>query len=134
MIGGEFVEARVEINVRYSETDQMGVVYHGNYFPWYDQARFELIKKLGYDVKELEGKGLLMPVIEVNCKYRKSARFGDNLVIVAKLDPKYTNKLVVDFQVIRKAEGEILAEARTCSVLVNRQGQIIPKKLFKLRR
>ncbi|MCK4258397.1 MAG: acyl-CoA thioesterase [Halanaerobiales bacterium] len=125
------MEASVKVHVRYSETDQMGVVYHGNYFPWFDLARFEILKKCGIDIKELEENGILMPVINVECKYKKSAKFDDDLIIEAKADTSFSNQLVVNFKVIREKDKAILAEAKTRSIFTNRKNQVIHKKIFK---
>lgn len=125
------MEAKVQIKVRYSETDQMGVVYHGNYFPWFDEARFAIMKKLGIDPKELEAQGIFMPIVDVQCKYKTPAVFDDLITVEAKADPAYPNQLVVNFKVIRERDGRVLSEARTRSVIVNREGMIIPKKIFK---
>ena len=62
------MEYTTSIKVRYKETDQMGVVYHGNYFTWFDIGRTEFLKKLGLVYSQLEEKGVLLPVIEANCK------------------------------------------------------------------
>lgn len=125
------MEAKVQIKVRYSETDQMGVVYHGNYFPWFDEARFAIMNKLGIDPKELEAQGIFMPIVDVQCKYKTPAVFDDLITVEAKADPAYPNQLVVNFKVIRERDGRVLSEARTRSVIVNREGMIIPKKIFK---
>lgn len=125
------MEASVRIKVRYNETDQMGIVYHGNYFHWFDEARFEIMKQMGIDAKTLESQGIFMPIVEVQCKYKLPATFDDHLIIEAKPDTSYTNQLVVDFKVIREQDGKVLSEARTKSVIVNNKGQIIPKKIFK---
>ncbi len=124
------MKVSVQIKVRYSETDQMGVVYHGNYFPWFDLARFEILNQCGINVKELEAQGILMPIYEVQCKYKAPAKFDDQLIIEAEADVSISNRLVIAFKVIREEDGMVLTEARTVSVITNRAGQLIPKKIF----
>ena len=63
--------------VQYYETDQMGVVHHSNYFRWMESARIEFFKNKGYDYKKLEEDSIISPVISVDGKYKKSAKFGD---------------------------------------------------------
>ena len=58
-----------QIRVRYAETDQMGVVYHSNYFPYFEVARAESIRQLGFTYADMEKMGVIMPVIEVQCRY-----------------------------------------------------------------
>ncbi len=124
------MKVSVQIKVRYSETDQMGVVYHGNYFPWFDLARFEILNQCGINVKELEAQGILMPIYEVQCKYKAPAKFDDQLIIEAEADVSISNRLVIAFKVIREEDDMVLTEARTVSVITNRAGQLIPKKIF----
>ena len=69
------------IRVRYAETDQMGVVYHGNYFPYFESARAESIRQLGFTYADMERMGVIMPVIDVHCRYLRPARYDDLLTI-----------------------------------------------------
>ncbi len=66
-----------QIRVRYAETDQMGVVYHSNYFYYFESS----IRQLGYTYVDMEKMGIIMPVIEVHCKYLKPARYDDLLIV-----------------------------------------------------
>ena len=71
----EVSEIRVRVN--YSETDQMGVVYHARYLVWLDVARTEHLRQCGMSYRELEAAGLRLAVAEVGLRYRQSARFDD---------------------------------------------------------
>lgn len=70
-----------QIRVRYAETDQMGVVYHSNFFPYFESARAESIRALGFTYADMEKMGVIMPVIEVHCRYLRPARYDDLLTI-----------------------------------------------------
>jgi acyl-CoA thioester hydrolase len=70
-----------KLRVRYSETDQMGVVYHSNYFPYFETARAESIRQLGFTYADMEKMGIIMPVIEVQCRYLRPALYDDLLTI-----------------------------------------------------
>lgn len=70
-----------QLRVRYAETDQMGVVYHSNYFPWFETARAESIRQLGFTYADMEKMGIIMPVIEVQCRYLRPAVYDDLLTI-----------------------------------------------------
>src|SRR4030095_2424233 len=70
-----------QLRVRYAETDQMGVVYHSNYFPWFETARAESIRQLGFSYADMEKMGIIMPVIEVQCRYFRPAVYDDLLRI-----------------------------------------------------
>jgi acyl-CoA thioester hydrolase len=69
------------IRVRYAETDQMGVVYHANYFPYFESARTESIRQLGFTYADMERMGVIMPVVDVHCRYLRPARYDDLLTI-----------------------------------------------------
>ena len=69
------------IRVRYAETDQMGVVYHSNYFPYFESARAESIRQLGFTYADMEKMGVIMPVVDVHCRYLRPALYDDLLTI-----------------------------------------------------
>jgi acyl-CoA thioester hydrolase len=70
-----------QIRVRYAETDQMGVVYHSNFFPYFESSRAESIRKLGFTYADMEKMGVIMPVIDVNCRYFRPAKYDDLLTV-----------------------------------------------------
>lgn len=121
------------IDVRFSETDLMGVVYHGAYFAWFDMARIDLLKKLGVDVKKGQ-KDMIMPVIKVSCSYIYPARFGDELIVRATPVESTVAKLTAHFRVKHKKMKRLIAKAQTVSVLTSKEGKLIlrfPKGIFK---
>jgi len=69
------------IRVRYAETDQMGVVYHSNFFPYFESARAEAIRQLGLTYADMEKMGVIMPVIDVHCRYLRPAKYDDLLTV-----------------------------------------------------
>jgi acyl-CoA thioester hydrolase len=73
------------IRVRYAETDQMGVVYHSNYFPYFESARAESIRQLGFTYADMEKMGVIMPVVDVHCRYLRPAVYDDLLTIKTTL-------------------------------------------------
>jgi acyl-CoA thioester hydrolase len=72
---------RTRIRVRYSETDQMGVVYYANYFVWFEVARTDWLRSTGWSYRDMEAGGVSLPVIEAHCEYRRPARYDDELEI-----------------------------------------------------
>lgn len=69
------------IRVRYAETDQMGVVYHSNYFPYFESARAEAIRELGFTYADMEKEGVIMPIIDVHARFIRPALYDDLLTI-----------------------------------------------------
>lgn len=98
--------------VRYAETDQMGVVYHSNYVDYLEIGRTEWLRKLGFTYKEMEEKGIILPVIHLQIDYKKSAKYDDLLTIETKLVNRPVVKIAFDYK-IRNESGELLAEAST---------------------
>jgi len=77
--------SETKIRVRYAETDQMGVVYHSNFFPYFEVGRVESIRELGLSYAEMEKKGVIMPVADVHAKYLRPALYDDLLTIKTSL-------------------------------------------------
>ena|ERR1700712_3295085 len=73
--------AETKIRVRYAETDQMGVVYHSNYFQYFEVARAEAIRDLGYTYADMEKEGIMMPIIEVQARYLRPALYDQLLTV-----------------------------------------------------
>ncbi|MDB5055913.1 MAG: acyl-CoA thioesterase [Bacilli bacterium] len=74
-----------ELRVRYSETDQMGVVYHVNYLNWFEIGRTEWIRAKGITYQELEERGMLLPLTDAEIKFRLPARYDDQIIIYTKM-------------------------------------------------
>lgn len=77
--------SEIKIRVRYSETDQMGVVYHSNYFPYFESARAESIRHLGFTYADMEKMGVIMPVVDIHCRYLRPALYDELLTIKTQL-------------------------------------------------
>src|SRR5919112_421603 len=69
------------LRVRYAETDKMGVVYYANYLVWFEVARTDLLRSLGWSYREMEGAGISLPVIEAHCDYHRPARYDDEIEV-----------------------------------------------------
>jgi acyl-CoA thioester hydrolase len=108
-----------QIRVRYADTDQMKVVYHGKYLEYFEVGRAALIRALGLPYSELETRGILLPVIEAFAKYRKPARYDDLLSIEAVVAELPRATLKIDYQVFRTQEELPLAEGYTIHSFMN---------------
>jgi acyl-CoA thioester hydrolase len=111
------------LRVRYAETDQMGVVYYANYLVWFEVARSNWLREAGWSYREMEADGYLLPVLEAHCAYKQSARYDDELDIRAagvKLSPV---RVRFNYQVVRAADGVLLAEGYTVHATLDQQGK-----------
>ena len=77
--------SKLGIQLRYSDSDQMGVIYHGNYFSFFEQGRTQFLKELGFDYYKVEEEGIIFPVRDVSCTYLQAIRFGENITVTTKI-------------------------------------------------
>ncbi|MGH9464219.1 MAG: acyl-CoA thioesterase [Thermoanaerobaculia bacterium] len=108
----------VEVEVRYAETDQMGVVHHANYLVWFELARTALCARSGHPYAEIERLGYLLMVVGAQVHYRRGARYGDRVRVVVWIERLRTRHLAFAYEVRRDAE--LLAHGRTEHVWVRR--------------
>jgi acyl-CoA thioester hydrolase len=118
-IDQQMFQYEVQIRVRYSETDQMGYVYYGNYGAYFEVARTEAFRSLGINYKELELSGIMMPVLEMKTRYLRPARYDDLLTIKMMLPtkPKGT-RITFEYEVQNEA-NELLTKGETTLVFVD---------------
>ena len=100
------------IRVRYAETDQMGVVYHSNYFPWFESARAESIRSLGYTYADMERMGIIMPVVDVHCRYLRPAKYDELLNVRTTLKELPIHHKIEFFNDVYNEQNELLASAK----------------------
>jgi acyl-CoA thioester hydrolase len=101
------------VRVNYSETDQMGVVYHARYLVWLDVARTELLRQRGISYRELEESGLRLAVSEVWIRYRQPARYDDSIRIRCWVRDASSRKVDFGYSVEHADDRRLLATART---------------------
>ena len=112
-----------EFRVRYSETDQMGVVYHTNYLVWCEIGRTDFIRHSGVTYAELERRGVLLAVSEVTIRYHAAARYDDLIRVETTLAAVRSRAVTFDYMITNAESGERLASARTALVSLDRRGR-----------
>ncbi len=121
------------IRVRYGESDQMGVANHAAYVTWLEECRIELLRGLGAGYRELEERGVMMPVIELNVRYRRSLRFDDLATCETTAEVKGPSRVV--FRTVVKHGDIVCAQAEVTVASVDRTGRpvrIPPEVLVRL--
>ena len=108
-----------EWRVNYSETDQMGVVYHACYLVWLDRARTEHLRRTGVSYAELERRGIRLPVGELTIRYRQSARYDDQVRIRCWVRDRASRRIVFGYVVEHADTGRILATATTSLMVID---------------
>ena len=111
---------KFSFRVRYSETDQMGVVYHGNYAQFLEMGRVEWLRSLGISYRAMEEKGVILPVIRLQIDYKKSATYDDLITIHTYLKNKPLVKIEFDYKLYNEKE-ELLASANTVLAFLDKR-------------
>lgn len=107
-----------ETRVRYSETDQMGVVYHGNYAQFFELGRTEWLRKLGLTYKDMELSGIMLPVISLSCNFIKSAKYDDILSIETILIKKPMVKIEFNYKITNQ-NNELVCTGNSVLAFIN---------------
>lgn len=107
-----------EIRVRYGETDQMGVVYHGNYAQYFEVGRVEWLRKLGVSYKQMEDSGIMLPVISLSVKFKKSARYDDLIKVKTQLVKTPSATIEFNYEITNE-KNELLATGNTSLVFID---------------
>jgi acyl-CoA thioester hydrolase len=118
------------VRVRYADTDQMGMAYHGNYVRWFEVGRTEMLREQGMSYREVEEAGFRMPVLEVHCRYLKPARYDDELAIETALAELGRASLRFEYRVVRKSGGELLACGMTRHCFLDPVGRPVRPPAF----
>ena len=111
---------KINFKVRYGETDQMGVVYHGNYPQYLEMGRIEWLDAMGLSYKKMEASGVMLPVVSLHIDFKKSACFDDTLTLVTKLVKTPTVRIEFDYEIYNQND-ELLVTANTVLAFVNMQ-------------
>lgn len=111
------------VRVRYAETDKMGVVYYANYFVWFEVARADLLRSLGWSYREMEQAGVSLPVIDAHCQYHRSVRYDDELDIRAEGRLLSGVRMEFSYEVVRRDDGLLAASGKTTHAALDPAGK-----------
>lgn len=117
------------VRVRYGETDKMGVVYHPNYYMYFEIGRTEFLREMGgMSYKDLEDAGVMMPIIETKCKYNIPAKYDDELTVYTSIETMTVARITFTYKIIRKKDEAFIVEGETSLAFVNEDGRVINMK------
>ena len=122
------------LRTRYAETDQMGVVYYGNYPQYLELGRVEWLRSIGFTYKAMEEEGIMMPVVSLQIQYKKPALYDELITIRTKLKELPSTKIEFDYEILNE-KGELLSMANTVLVFVDARTfrpVRCPEKVLKL--
>ncbi len=109
---------QIQVRVRYAETDQMGVVYHGNYAEYFEMGRVEWLRNLGVSYKWMEENGVMLPVVTLTMNYKKPARYDDLLTVKTIFKNQSGVKIEFDYEIYNEKE-ELLTTGYSMLVFVD---------------
>lgn len=126
--------AETQIRVRYAETDQMNVVYYGNYAQYFEVGRAESIRQLGFTYKDMEAMGVIMPVVEMHCRYLRAAQYDDLLTIKTTLKELPVAHKIEFHQEVFNEQGKLLTVGRVVLYFMKASGMekaSMPQPLYE---
>ena len=109
----------IEIKVRYCETDQMGLVHHGSYINYFEEARIAWISNLGFSYSEMEKSGIILPVSKLNVNYLRPAYFDDDLLVSVEIAELPTSRLIFNYTINK--EEEVIVTGTTVLAFLNKE-------------
>lgn len=112
------ITTETQVKVRYGETDQMGVVYHGNYAQYFEIARLEWLEALGFSYKKMEEEGIMLPVVALSTQFKNPANFDDILTIKTRLVRSPSVKIEFEYELYND-KGKLLTTGDTVLVFVS---------------
>ncbi len=111
------ITAEIVVKAQFYDLDPMAVVWHGNYARFLEQARCALLDRIGYNYVEMKASGHLWPIVDMRLKYVRPVRFGQEIVVAAKL-VEWQNRLKIEYRIRDRVSGEVLTKAHTVQVAV----------------
>ncbi len=121
---------RTTYRVIYGDTDRMGIAYHANYLRWFEIGRTELFRAWGLPYREIEARGIMLPVSEVSCKYMAPAKYDDLLIIEAGFDPESRAALKIDYRILSEDEKTVHATGYSRHACVDSNGKVVRPPAF----
>ena len=126
-------ESSTNIRVRYAETDQMNVVYHGNYAQFFEVGRAESIRHLGFTYKDMEAMGVVMPIVELHSKFIRPAHYDDLLTVKTILKELPVDHRIEFHQEVYNESGKLLTIGKVVLYFINaktKEKTMMPSQLF----
>ncbi len=97
------IRTECTIDVRYYETDLMGIVHHSNYIRYFEYGRIKMLEEIGLPISRIEGEGVMLPVVSTFCTYKTPSRMGETLKIVSVMDTMPMAKMKIKTQIFKES-------------------------------
>lgn len=117
-----------EHKVQYYETDKMGIVHHSNYIRWFEEARVDFLEQVNMPYEQMEAKGIICPVVSVECKYVGMTHFGDTVCILPRVEKFNGIRLIISYEVKDKETGELRCTGKSSHCYLDEKGHPVSLK------
>lgn len=107
--------------VRYAETDQMGVVHHSNYPIWFEAGRTDFIRSMGLPYSKIEARGVLLPLIELRCRYKGAIRYEDEIAVKTCIKELTLTRITFYYEIYKNGEPDLITSGETIHVWTNKE-------------
>jgi acyl-CoA thioester hydrolase len=119
------ISIRKTIDIRFSEVDLMGVVWHGSFVKFLEDGRECFGLKYGLSYIEVVSQDFLIPIVDMNLSYKRSARYGERLIVETEFINSDAAKIIFEYTIYREVDMEVLVKAKTIQVFTDMKGQLI---------
>ncbi|MCD4682566.1 MAG: acyl-CoA thioesterase [Bacteroidales bacterium] len=122
------------VTVRFSEVDSLKIVWHGHYIKYFEDGRESFGKQYGIGYLDLFRQGLLTPIVEVNCNYKRHLSYGDKVFIETSFVNDEAAKIIYNFKLYRESDRELVATGNSVQVFLNEEGELLltnPEKFIE---
>jgi acyl-CoA thioester hydrolase len=121
---GKTLEHKIEIPIRFSEIDVMGIVWHGNYIKYFEDVREAFGVHYGMTYLDIYNFGFATPLVKINCEYKKMMHYGEKALVEITYIDSEAAKLVYEYKIFRGSDGELAAYGESMQVFITRSGEL----------
>jgi acyl-CoA thioester hydrolase len=111
--------------VQYYETDKMGITHHSNYIRWMEEARVDMLEKIDFGYDKLEAAGIISPVVGIECEYKESTRFAENIEIDVKITSYTGVRYTIEYEMRNAETNNLVAKGKSKHCFINENGRPI---------
>jgi acyl-CoA thioester hydrolase len=119
------LSCRTEIQVRFNEADPLGIVWHGHYIRYFEDGREAFGVMHGLDYLKVYKLGFIIPVVSVQCDFKRSLRYGDKVVVETRFIPCEAAKLRFDYHLFNALTGELVATGSSVQVFLDKENSVL---------
>ena len=112
---------RIEINVRFNEADPLGIVWHGHYIRYFEDGREAFGNKYGIGYLDFYERSIIIPVVNIECSYKRSLRYGDKVIVETTFIPTEAAKLKFEYRLYNTSKGELVATGSSVQVFLDKE-------------